>query len=44
MTTAALSPLQKQGDVSKVPTAPTAVLLQGSKRSSDDHDTMYTGL
>jgi hypothetical protein len=27
MTTAALSPLRKQGDVSKVPTAPTAVLL-----------------
>jgi hypothetical protein len=25
-----LSPLRKQGDVSKVPTAPTAVLLQGS--------------
>jgi hypothetical protein len=30
MTTVVLSPLQKQGDVSKVPTAPTAVLLQGS--------------
>jgi hypothetical protein len=30
MTTAALSPLRKQGDVSKDPTAPTAVLLQGS--------------
>jgi hypothetical protein len=30
MTTVALSPLRKQGDVSKVPTAPTAVLLQGS--------------
>jgi hypothetical protein len=30
MTTAALNPLWKQGDVSKVPTAPTAVLLQGS--------------
>jgi hypothetical protein len=30
MTTAALSPLWKQGDVSKDPTAPTAVLLQGS--------------
>jgi hypothetical protein len=30
MTTAALSPLQKQGDVSKDPTAPTAVLPQGS--------------
>jgi hypothetical protein len=30
MTTVVLSPLRKQGDVSKVPTAPTAVLLQGS--------------
>jgi hypothetical protein len=30
MTTAVLSPLQKQGDVSKVLAAPTAVLLQGS--------------
>jgi hypothetical protein len=30
MTTVALSPLWKQGDVSKVPTTPTAMLLQGS--------------
>jgi hypothetical protein len=30
MTMVVLSPLQKQGDVSKVPVAPTAVLLQGS--------------
>jgi hypothetical protein len=30
MTTAVLSPLWKQGDVSKVPAAPIAVLLQGS--------------
>jgi hypothetical protein len=30
MTTAVLSPLRKQGDVSKVPAAPTVVLLQGS--------------
>jgi hypothetical protein len=30
MMTVALSPLRKQGDVSKVPTAPTAVLLQGT--------------
>jgi hypothetical protein len=30
MMTVVLSPLQKQGDVSKVPAAPTAVLLQGS--------------
>jgi hypothetical protein len=34
MTTAVLSPLRKQGDVSKVPTAPTAVLLQGSSAPS----------
>jgi hypothetical protein len=30
MTTEVLSPLQKQGDVSKDPIAPTVVLLQGS--------------
>jgi hypothetical protein len=30
MTTAILSPLRKQGGVSKIPAAPTAVLLQGS--------------
>jgi hypothetical protein len=30
MTTATLGPLRKQGDVSKVPTAPMAVLLQCS--------------
>jgi hypothetical protein len=30
MMTVVLSPLRKQGDVSKVPAAPTAVLLQGS--------------
>jgi hypothetical protein len=30
MTTVVLSPLRKQGDVSKIPGAPTAVLLQGS--------------
>jgi hypothetical protein len=30
MTMVVLSPLRKQGDVSKVPTAPTVVLLQGS--------------
>jgi hypothetical protein len=30
MTTVVLSPLRKQGDVSKVPAAPTSVLLQGS--------------
>jgi hypothetical protein len=30
MTTVVLSPLRKYGDVSKIPAAPTAVLLQGS--------------
>jgi hypothetical protein len=30
MTTVVLSPLQKQGDVSNIPAAPTAVLLQDS--------------
>jgi hypothetical protein len=30
MTTVVLSPLRKQGDISKIPAAPTAVLLQSS--------------
>jgi hypothetical protein len=30
MTTVVLSPLRKQGDVSKIPAAPTVVVLQGS--------------
>jgi hypothetical protein len=33
MTTVVLSPLRKQGDVSRIPVAPTAVLLQGSGTS-----------
>jgi hypothetical protein len=33
MTTVVLSPLRKQGDVSKILAAPTAVLLQGSSTS-----------
>jgi hypothetical protein len=33
MTTVVLSPLRKQEDVSKIPAAPTAVLLQGSGTS-----------
>jgi hypothetical protein len=33
MTTVVLSPLRKQGDVSKIPAAPTAVLLPGSGTS-----------
>jgi hypothetical protein len=36
MTIVALSPLRKQGDVSKILTAPTAVLLQGSGTSPTD--------
>jgi hypothetical protein len=33
MTTVVLSPLRKQGDVSRIPASPTAVLLQGSGTS-----------
>jgi hypothetical protein len=33
MTTVVLSPLRKQGDVSRIPAAPPAVLLQGSDTS-----------
>jgi hypothetical protein len=33
MTTVVLSPLRKKGDVSRIPAAPTAVLLQGSGTS-----------
>jgi hypothetical protein len=33
MTSVVLSPLRKQGDVSRIPAAPTAVLLQGSGTS-----------
>jgi hypothetical protein len=33
MTSVVLSPLQKQGDVSRIPAAPPAVLLQGSGTS-----------
>jgi hypothetical protein len=33
MTTVVLNPLWKQGDVSKIPAAPTVVLLQGSGTS-----------
>jgi hypothetical protein len=36
MTKVALSPLRKQGDVSKIPAAPTSVLLQGSGTSPTD--------
>jgi hypothetical protein len=38
------SPLRKQGNVSKVHVAPTAVLLQGSRHFSDGHDATSTGL
>jgi hypothetical protein len=33
MTTVVLSPLRKQGDISRIPAAPPAVLLQGSSTS-----------
>jgi hypothetical protein len=33
MTTVVLSPLRKQGDISKIPAAPTAALLEGSGTS-----------
>jgi hypothetical protein len=33
MATTVLSPLRKQGNVSKIPAAPTAILLQGSSTS-----------
>jgi hypothetical protein len=33
MTTVVLSPLRKQGDVNRIPAAPTAVLVQGSGAS-----------
>jgi hypothetical protein len=38
------SPLRKQGDVSRIHTAPTAILLQGSRHFSNCHDTTSTGL
>jgi hypothetical protein len=44
MTTVVLSPLRKQGDVSKVPTAPDSYASTGLKRSSNGHDIAYTGL
>jgi hypothetical protein len=44
MTSVVLKPLRKQGDVSRIHAAPTAVLLQGSRHFSDSHDTTSTGL
>jgi hypothetical protein len=44
MTTAVLSPLRKQGNVSKIPAAPTAVLSTGLKHFSDGHVIAYAGL
>jgi hypothetical protein len=38
MTTAVLSPLRKQGDVSKDLTTPDSCASTGLKRSSDGHD------
>jgi hypothetical protein len=53
MTTVVLSPLRKQGDVSKIPAAPTGlkhfsddhvIAYAGLKHFSDSHVGMYTGL
>jgi hypothetical protein len=44
MTSAALNPLQKQGNVSRIYVAPSAMLLQGSRHSSDGHVGTSTGL
>jgi hypothetical protein len=44
MTTVVLSPLRKQGDVSRIPAAPTAVLPTGLRHFSDGHVIAYAGL
>jgi hypothetical protein len=44
MTSAALNPLRKHGDVSRIHAAPSAMLLQGSRHSSDGHVITSTGL
>jgi hypothetical protein len=44
MTSAALNPLRKQGNVSRIHAAPSAMLLQGSRHFSDDHAITSTGL
>jgi hypothetical protein len=44
MTSVALNPLRKQGNVSRVHAAPPAMLLQGSRHFSDGHVSTSTGL
>jgi hypothetical protein len=44
MTSAALNPLRKQGNVSRIHAAPSAMLLQGSRHFSDGHVVTSTGL
>jgi hypothetical protein len=44
MTSAALNPLRKQGNVSRIHAAPLAMLLQGSRHSSDGHVGTSTGI
>jgi hypothetical protein len=44
MTSAAPNPLRKQGNVSRIHAAPSAMLLQGSRHSSDGHVGTSTGL
>jgi hypothetical protein len=48
MTTAVLSPLRKQGNVSKIPSAPTVdghvIAYVGLKHFSDGHVIAYAGL
>jgi hypothetical protein len=44
MTSAALNPLRKEGNVSRIHAAPSTMLLQGSRHSSDGHVGTSTGL
>jgi hypothetical protein len=44
VTSVALNPLRKQGNVSRIHAAPPAMLLQGSRHFTDDHVGTYTGL
>jgi hypothetical protein len=44
MMSAALNPLRKQGNVSMIHAAPSAMLLQGSRHFSDGHVITSTGL
>jgi hypothetical protein len=44
MTSVALNPLQKQGNVSRIHAAPPDMLLQVSRHFSDGHVSTCTGL